>query len=444
MTTDTDQPKPSQAVAAKPTPSGEIMDIQRIGKFEDFIAHPSVQKRLRAVLPNYLTPDRVVRVLALAAFKNPKIREVAPMSLLGSLMTVSSLAFEPNTPLGHAYLIPFDVYGYNREKQQREVIRTDVNLIVGYPGMMDLVRRTGMLVAMRASIVHKGDEFSFEYGSNMHLKHRPVGLVGDRPATYAYSEARLTDGYSFEVLPYEEAVSFRRYSQAFQTALRGKEEAERDKSKAWKAKGYDETPWVKHEGPMAMKTMIRRHCTFLPKSIQFASQLHVETMAETGKIDFEALGSLDTDDAKARIESGMIPEREAAEVSNGDTPDQRPERDEARKTRSKAPSQSARVVESTATEVKQDGSGTVSDTVGKKAEPEDRHPNAPPLDAEPQERQPVSAELKNALDALKSLRKPEEIEGARQVVRDELSKEDYAVWAQAAAERAGELAKHHK
>jgi len=57
-----------------------------------------------------MTPERIVRVLALAAYKNPKLREVKPFSLLGALMTCSSLGFEPNTPLGHAYLIPFDVF----------------------------------------------------------------------------------------------------------------------------------------------------------------------------------------------------------------------------------------------------------------------------------------------------------------------------------------------
>jgi len=52
-----------------------------------------------------------VRVLALAAYRI-KLREVKPFSLLGRVDECSVAGFEPNTPLGHAYLIPFDVFKY--------------------------------------------------------------------------------------------------------------------------------------------------------------------------------------------------------------------------------------------------------------------------------------------------------------------------------------------
>jgi len=76
--------------------------------------------------------------------------------------------------------------------------------------------------------------------------------------------------------------------------------------------------------------------------------------------------------------------RARAADAGDDTPDQRPERDEPRKTKTRAPSQSNKVIEGTSTEVKPDGSGSVSDTVqAKPEEPAERHPNAPAPDEEP-------------------------------------------------------------
>lgn len=306
------------------SPYKNITGLENINRFEDFITAPGVLERVRAVLPMHLTPERMMRTVALAAYKNPKIRECHPISLLGAVMLCASLGCEPNTPLGHAYLIPFEKKKYNRETRQYELERVDVNVVIGYPGLIDLARRSGNLVSIRAGVVYEGDEFSYEYGSNMHLRHRPKGLTEGRKPTHAYAYAKLTDGEAFEVLPYEEALSFRRYSQAYTQALSGKSEAGDDPKQAWKIKAYNETPWVKHEPQMVAKTMTRRLATWLPKSIEFANALTMDALSDQQKIDFRKLAGMQAEEGRAALESGAPPEIE--EMPQGEpAPTERPE-----------------------------------------------------------------------------------------------------------------------
>lgn len=306
------------------TPYKNITGLENINRFEDFITAPAVLERVRAVLPMHLTPERMMRTVALAAYKNPKIRECHPISLLGAVMLCASLGCEPNTPLGHAYLIPFDKNKYDREQRKWVLDRVDVNVIIGYPGLIDLARRTGNLVSIRAAVVYDGDEWSYEYGSNMHLRHRPRGLTEGRKPIDAYAFSKLTDGEAFEVLPYEEALSFRRYSSAYTNALAGKQEAEADPNAAWKAKAFPETPWVKHEPQMVSKTMVRRLSTWLPKSIEFARVLQLDALSDQGKIDFRKLGGMRSEEAKEMLEAGTGPEPE--ESGGEPAPTARPEK----------------------------------------------------------------------------------------------------------------------
>ena len=413
-----------------------VIPLAQINKFEDFIAAPAVRERIAAVLPQHLNPERMMRTIALAAYKNPKLREVHMMSLLGAVMTCASMGFEPNTPLGHAYLIPFEKKKYNRATKTYDVERVDVNVVFGYPGLIDLARRTGSLVSITAKIVHAGDEWSYEYGSSQHLRHRPVGRTEGRKPTHAYAYAKLTDGEAFEVLPYEEALAFRRYSQSWQTAQRQIEDAEKGGEKdAWKARSAAETPWIKHEAQMVMKTMIRRLSTWLPKNIEFARAMAVEGLADAGKIDFTALADLPPADAKEVLEAGAVPEQ-TSDVD--DAPVNRPEREDAKKGKAKpaakaqsaadtAAARAAREKSATTSQESETSTGTVDPSTGEVTTTTD-------TDSEPSEA------LTAALAALKGL-KYDEIPGARAELRKQLTAADYSVWQGAALERERQFTK---
>ena len=244
---------------------------------------PQMIERFKAVVPAHLNPQRMLRVMALAIHKTPKLAECDPITLLGAMMVCASLGIEPNTPLGHAYLIPFE----KRTKRGGQWVteRVDVNLIIGYRGYVDLARRSGSMVSIHADVVYEGDDFSFEYGTNMHLRHVPRGARAGRKPLWAYAHAKLKDGEAFEVLPYEQVLAIRDGSQAFQQALRAKNDN--------RMSTYESSPWVAYEHEMAAKTMIRRIAKMLPMSIEFANAAALDAMAETGKVDY---GTFVTDD----------------------------------------------------------------------------------------------------------------------------------------------------
>lgn len=405
--------KTQMAIAAQ-APAKNNLPLTEITKFEDFMSAPAVLQRIQSVIPLHLNAERMMRTVALAAYKNPKLREVHMMSLLGAVMTLASLGLEPNTPLGHAYLIPFEKKKYNRSTKQYETERVDVNVVFGYPGLIDLARRTGSLVSITAKVVYEGDDFDFEYGSNQHLRHRPKGVTEKRRPIYAYAHAKLTDGEAFEVLPYAEALAFRRYSQSYQTAQRAIEEFEtlspaEKKKNEWKIRAANETPWIRNEVEMVQKTMIRRLSKWLPKNIEFAAAMAIDGTVDAGRPDFAALASMPAAEAAGALEAGVVPENEP----EGDEPppvsDKKPELEPEKK----------------GGKVK----GTKDATVQPKAD------DPPPAEEASQDPPEMSEALEHALKVLNDLNDIAEIEGARTSLRAELAPNDYTVWNTAALKR---------
>jgi recombination protein RecT len=264
-------------VIPKPKPT----DFKPLGELTlgELLQDPRMKKNLQEAAPRHMSPDRLLRVIANAMRKTPRLTECSPLSLMGALITCATLGLEPNTPLGHAYLIPFD----KRKKIGKHwTTVTEVNLILGYQGLIDLTRRTGSLVSLHADVVYEGDVFEFEYGSRMHLRHIPQGVREGRRAVYAYAHAKLEDGEAFEVLPYEEVLRIRDNTQAYQQAMRDK--AEPENRGRWR-----ETPWIKHEHEMAAKTMVRRLAKWLPKSVEYANALTIDSLGDKASINFEAI-----------------------------------------------------------------------------------------------------------------------------------------------------------
>lgn len=219
--------------------------LRQVQNVQELLVNQMAQSQLQAVAAEHMKPERMMRLMANAIRTTPKLGQCDPLTLLGSMMTCASLGLEPNTVLGHAYLIPFE----NKRKGL-----TEVQLVLGYKGMVDLARRSGHVVNIHADVVYEADEFSFEYGSNQHLKHVPAG-ERSKPV-YAYCHAKLTDGEAFIVLPYAEVLKVRNGSQGYKTATKY---------------GKKDTPWIAHEHQMARKTAVRALFNELPISVEKVS-----------------------------------------------------------------------------------------------------------------------------------------------------------------------------
>lgn len=253
---------------------------------------------LAAVLPRHVTPDRMMK-LALGAIRaNPKLLECSTESLFGALVLSSQLGLEPNTPLGHAYLIPF------RDNRNN---RTDVQFIPGYRGLIDLARRSGQIISISAHAVHAGDYFDFAYGLDERLEHRPAAR--DRGEIIAfYAVAKLHGGgHQFEVMWRDEVDAIRDQSQGYRIAMRY---AKRDSDGNITSCN---SPWHTHYPEMGRKTAVRRLFKYLPVSIEMATAVALDDAAETAQpqgLDNVLTGewSVDTTHPEDTPPAGMDPE----------------------------------------------------------------------------------------------------------------------------------------
>ncbi len=207
------------------------------------------KKSITAVLPQHVDTNRMMRIALSAVRSTPKLMECTTESLFGSLVQCSQLGLEPNTPLGHAYLIPF----YNKAAR-----RTDVNVVIGYRGLIDLARRSGEIISISAHAVHQNDKFTYEYGLNEDLKHIPAD--GDRGTiTHFYAVAKLEGG-----------------GHAFEVMSRAEVEKIRDA-------GNNNPVWAQHFSEMGRKTVIRRLFKYLPVSIEVARAAELDAQHTMGE-----------------------------------------------------------------------------------------------------------------------------------------------------------------
>lgn len=208
---------------------------------------------IAAVLPKHASPDRMLKTALNAIRHTPQLQSCTLASLFGALVQSSALGLEPNTVLGHAYLVPF----WNKKKS-----RQDVQLIVGYRGMIDLARRSGQIVSIAAHAVHENDEFDVVLGTEGRIVHKP-NMLDERGEIVAfYSVAHMKDGgVAFEVMSRREVDRISRISQS---------------------KG-DYGPWKDHYEEMGRKTLIRRLAKYLPMSVELATAVALDENADASK-----------------------------------------------------------------------------------------------------------------------------------------------------------------
>ena len=66
-----------------------------------------LEPEIKKALPSVMTPERFTRIALSALNNTPALQQCTPMSFIAALLNAAQLGLEPNTPLGHAYLIPY-------------------------------------------------------------------------------------------------------------------------------------------------------------------------------------------------------------------------------------------------------------------------------------------------------------------------------------------------
>jgi recombination protein RecT len=211
---------------------------------------------LARAVPKHVTPDRMSRIVLTALRTTPKLALCTQASFLGCVMSCAQLGLEPNTPLGHAYLIP-------RENKRAGTV--ECTMIIGYQGMLDLSYRSGFLSSLDTDVVKKGDLFDYARGLRPRLEHVPSEDQHREKAavTHAWVVFHLKGG-------------------AEASAVLSRAQIEMRKARSASANASF-SPWKSDYDAMCAKTVIRAGWKWIPKSSEMSRALALDEAPELGK-----------------------------------------------------------------------------------------------------------------------------------------------------------------
>jgi recombination protein RecT len=216
-----------------------------------------MKDQLAMALPQHVKVEKFLRVALTAVQKEPKLLDCYQPSFLGALVECAQLGLEPNTTLGHAWLIPF---------RNNRAGRVECQLIPGYKGLIKLAYQSGQVASIRAHVVRAKDRFDYEEGLYPKLHHKPFpdGDAGGLVAVYAVATIRGVDEPLFKVMQRWEC-----------------EKVRDDYSKQ-----RDKGPWHEQFDEMCMKTVVRRLMKWIPsdteKSTLLARAVDLDERAQAG------------------------------------------------------------------------------------------------------------------------------------------------------------------
>lgn len=203
---------------------------------KDLLGSDQFKAAVQAALPKHLKVERFIRVALNATMRQPDLLRCSQESFFRAMLDLSSFGLEPDGRRAH--LIPF---------RNNKTNSMDVQLIIDYKGLAELIRRSGDVSYMHADVVYESDEFDYAFGSGAFLKHKPNlekrGTEAGRRIAF-YSFVKLRDG-----------------NEDFLVLGPGEVEAVRKRSKA-----ANSGPWVTDYDEMGKKTAFRRHSKWLPLS----------------------------------------------------------------------------------------------------------------------------------------------------------------------------------
>jgi recombination protein RecT len=185
-----------------------------------------LEPHLAAVLPKFITPERMIRVALLAINRQPKLLSCTAESLAESMMTIATWGLEIGRT---AHIVPFG------DKAQAQA---------DYKGMIELAIRCGSITSCRARVVHERDEFRVAYGLQEELIHVPTWREEAGNAVGVYAVAGLPSGeQKFDLMSAADVDRIRRRSKA-----------------------KDDGPWKTDPEEMWKKTVVKRLLKMVPQN----------------------------------------------------------------------------------------------------------------------------------------------------------------------------------
>lgn len=197
-------------------------------------------EKYASLLPSTVTPERMQNIVFNEYRSIVKLKECTPVSFYGAVLKALQLGLEPGV-LGHCYLLPF--------RNGRNGGKMEVQFILGYKGMIDLIRRSGQVLSIVARPVYEGDKLVLSYGIEDKFEHTPYSMIeGAQKGKFRGVTLKVVfkdGGYLTDYMPIQEIDEHRQRSLA-----------------------KDAGPWKTDYEAMALKTIIRKNFKWLPVSVE--------------------------------------------------------------------------------------------------------------------------------------------------------------------------------
>ena len=296
--------KPTTAVATQ-TQQKALTPAQRVkGMLEKRIGE------IANALPKGWDEKRFVRIALTAISSNPKLAQacaLSPATFLGSMMNAAQLGLEPNTPMGKAYLPPYNNIDKNTGKKVPMV-----QFQIGYLGYIDLAFRSGKVKSITAEVRYEKDFWEYEKGINEKLKHIPYDEGDPGEAVGYYAVIHMKDTINPDGSKTEGAVIT-----AYMPKFRVIEHAKKFSKSYNKKTGTFSGPWASDFDSMAKKTVLLQALKYAPKASEDAMFANAFTMDNTVRDGIEkdastikTEGIFATNPADGAIEADVVEEND--------------------------------------------------------------------------------------------------------------------------------------
>jgi recombination protein RecT len=207
-----------------------------------------------------ITPERMVRLVCVAATKQPDLALCTPISILRAMTSAAEFGLEVCSAANEAALVPYNV---KVKRDGQDAWEKQAQFVPMYQGLVKKAIESGKVTNIEARVVYTKDYFEYEFGISPTIKHKPhLGI--DRGEILAF--------YAVAFLP----------TGATQFEVMAKDEVDTIRDKA-KVKGI----WNDHYAEMGRKTVVRRLYKYIPKSKDMADLLDLQAKQEAGTLDFD-------------------------------------------------------------------------------------------------------------------------------------------------------------
>lgn len=230
---------------------------QKRNELRTHMQSPAFVQNLKAALPEHMSPDRMIRVALTAISVQPKLLNCTWESIGLALLKASQLGLEPNGR--DAHLVPY---------------KAQCQLIPDYKGLVQLAYRSGLITSLTARAVHAKDEFSYEYGTQQHIRHVPCDSDDPGPLVKAWARAQYKNGAEvFVVLERRDVMKRRKSSQYADSP---------------------DSPWRRFEEAMWAKSAVKELSKWIPQTPEldlFHAAVSADNRQESGIADTIEIGA---------------------------------------------------------------------------------------------------------------------------------------------------------